>query len=115
MWPVLRRNDAASKVARLVSQRSDLPRIERHRRCRAAIGCKDLGNTAGKPRVAIESAFDLDQNRRAGTDEIAEIPKCHHPFAAGPERDALEAGCTELIKPGFALGKPTERIVVIDH
>ena len=44
MRPVLGCNDPANKPARVVPQRHDVPRIERHRRRRAGIGGENLGD-----------------------------------------------------------------------
>src|SRR6516162_11537571 len=97
MRSILGRNNPANKLWRFVTQRLDLPRIERHRGRRAGIAGEDFGNPGGKPHVAIEAAFDLDQHRCSPGDQLAELAECHDAFAAVAEQHVLELGCAEPI------------------
>ena len=73
-------------------QHGELPRIERHRRDRAAIAGEDGRDAGGEAAVAVEPAFQLEQHGGAAGDQIAQFAERHHALGAVAERDALERG-----------------------
>ena len=67
------------------------------------------------PAVAVETAFELQHQRRAAAHDIAQFTERHDAVGAGLEADRLDLGCRHGVEPAAALGQPVERIIVMHH
>ena len=108
-------NYSARKRWHRFAQRQHLIGVKRHAHRRSGIGREHFGHPPDEFAVAIEVAFDLDHQRYAAIDQLAEIAKRHHPLGGILELDRPEFGRALLEQRPAAFGKAAERVVMMHH
>ena len=108
-------DDAAREARRDRPQRFDHGGVERHHRHRPAIARQHLGDAPHQPQVAVEMALELEHQRGAAGDQIAQFAERHHAVGGRLETHRLELGGGHVGEPAAALGEAAQRIVVMHH
>ena len=80
-------DDAARQGGRDRAQRLDQRRIERHHRHRPGIVGEHVGDALRQPAVAVETAFELEHQRGAAADQLAQFAERQDAVAARLEAD----------------------------
>ncbi len=108
-------HDAARQRRCDLPERFDHRRIERHRRDRAGIAGKHIGDAPHQQPVAVEMALELQQQGRTAGHEIAQFAQRQDAVGRRLEADRLDRGGVHIGKPAAAVGQAAERIVVMHH
>ena len=92
-----------------------MPRIERHHRHRTGVFREHLASAGDQTGIAVETALELQQQRGATRNQIAEFAHRQHPICRRSKRDALELRHFECIDAAAALGHSLQNVVMMNR